>query len=320
MIKPLRILVTGATGFIGRHLLLALKHTPHTCCALTRTPGMKIEGADEYVCIDLKRTKELHRLPADFDVVVHLGDGLSALENMKSSNKSDDIASCAQPTIELAKWALRNKIRDFIYVSSVKAMCGETESVVLTEESSVKPESVYGSAKRYIENALERAFDNKNSRLTILRNPIVHGPGCRSNIRKLLQIADTPWPLPFKRIQSYRSTVSVSNCCDAIKKVIDTPEAPGGTYLIADNEPVSTGDIINVFRRELGRKPRLFQVPGWCWKIARTFPGVKPLAKRITGPLIISDQQFREKFGWIPSQTTHQSLQDMARMYVQGQK
>ncbi len=320
MTEPLRILVTGATGFIGRHLLMALKHTPHTCCALTRTPGMKIEGADEYVCLDLTNSQELVRLPADFDVVVHLGDGLSALENIRSSSRRDDIARFAQPTIELAKWVLKNKVRDFIYVSSVKAMCGETETDILTENSSVKPRSVYGAAKRYTENALERAFDRKNTRLTILRNPIVHGPGCKSNIRKLLQIADTPWPLPLKRIPSYRSTVSVRNCCDAIKKVVDTPDAPGGTYLIADNDPLSTGDIIDVFRRELGRKPRLFQVPGWCWKIAKQFPMVKPIAKRFTGPLVVSDQQFREKFGWIPSQTTYQSLQDMARMYAQGQK
>ena len=145
----------------------------------------------------------------------------------------------------------------------------------------------------------------------MLRNPVIYGPGCNSNFRELLRRADTPWPVPVKKLEVYWSKVSVTNCCDAIRTFIDTPQAPGGTYHIADDGQITTGEIINVLRQELGRKSRVFTVPGWFSRLTGT-----PARKQIEGAA--SNQDFREHFGWFPTQTTQQSLIDMARNYAKG--
>ncbi len=316
----MRTLVTGATGFIGRHLLLTLKHSRHTCCAVTRRPGMKIDGANEYVCLDLFTPNALKKLPTDFDAVVHLADGFSSLNKSNSIKNKQHIVNQSHYTTELAQWALANNIKDFIYVSSDKAGCGETEEDLLTSDGNIKPESGYGAAKRYTEIQLSRIFSGKSTRLIILRHPVIHGPGCNGNIRNLLQIADSAWMRPRKLQDTQNATVSITNCCDAIKTALDTPRAPGGTYLIADDGQISTDEIIDLFRRELGRKMRLIDIPKWVGRFAKSIRGE---SSRKNGRIFTSnnsDHQFRLHFDWLPSQTTQQSLQDTARTYAREGK
>ena len=316
----MRVLITGATGFIGKHLLTILKQSEHVSCAITRRAGTKISGADEYICVDISKKENLKKLPDDFDAVVHLGDGISSFEKQNKSAAYEDFGRAIQPTIDLAEWAIKKKIKHFIYISSVKAMCGEADENILTEASEVRPNSAYGQAKWQAERELNKLCNEQAIRLVILRNPIVHGPDSTSNISHLLKWADSPWPLPLNRKGSYRSTVSVQNFCDAIKTILDRPEKKGGTYLIADDGALSAGDIIDLFRQELGRKKRLFSLPSWIWNMANKFPGIRKISTRVSQPLVINDQQFRNNFSWSPLETTQQSLKQMAKRYNERQK
>ena len=83
---------------------------------------------------------------------------------------------------------------------------------------------------------------------------------------------------------------------------------------------ISTTEIIEIFRQELGRSPRMFTIPRWLWLIANNFPGIKQITKRMSQPLVISDQQFRNIFEWEPLQTTQQSLKDMVQIYLEEEK
>ena len=177
----------------------------------------------------------LTKLETHFDAIVHLADGLSVLEKTKKSLSKKELSEYILPTLNLADWALTNNIKHFIYISSVKAMCSETETNILTETSKLLPNSAYGFAKKQTERELQARFKGQPTRLITLRNPIVHGPGSKNNLQKLLRLSDSPWPLPLKRLQNNRSTISVKNFSDAIKTVLDNPYKSGGTYLVADN-------------------------------------------------------------------------------------
>ncbi len=316
----MRTLVTGATGFIGRHLLRTLKHSDHICCAATRRPGMKIEGANEYVCLDLFAPDAFKRMPVDFDAIVHLADGFSALRKSNLIKDQKDIKDQCEYTINLARWAIKNKVKDFIYVSSDKANCGEHEDDFLGKDGRIKSKSIYGAAKRFTEIQLSKVFSGSSTRLIILRNPVIHGPGCKGNIRNLLHIADSAWIRPGMLRNTHKTTVSITNCCDAIKTALDTRDAPGGIYLIADDGQISTNEIIDLFREELGRKISLIPFPGWFWKLTKSLQVKKVKNRRKKAPLTQKDNRFRKHFGWLPLQTTRQSLLEMARVYVREGK
>ncbi len=316
----MRTLVTGATGFIGRHLFRTLKNSGHICCAATRRPGVKIESANEYVCLDLYSPDAFKRVPTDFDAIVHLADGFSKRCKNGLMKTRDDIENQCSYTMQFAQWAIQNKVKDFIYMSSDKAKCGETEADLIDDAGRIKTKTKYGAAKRYTEIQLSKLFEGSSTRLIILRNPIVYGPGCNSNIRNLLQIADSAWVRPTMLRDTRKTTVSITNCCDAIKTALDTPDAPGGIYLIADDGQISTNEIIDLFRKELGRKISLISFPKWFWKLTKSMQGKKAKIRRQTGIHASRDNRFQKHFGWLPSQTTRQSLQDMVRMYVREGK
>ena len=312
----MRTLITGASGFIGEHLLLSLKNSRHTCCAIINKPGIKLRCADEYVCADLSNPANLGKLPTSFGAIVHLADGLSVFEKITGPIDTRKISKRVNSTLYLAQWAIENNIRHFIYVSSVKAMCNESGEVV-TEDSKIQPNSAFGHAKRHAEEQLTELLSYTNVRLVILRPPALHGPGSKGNIRQLLSWADTPWPIPLKKIDSHQSTISVRNLCDAIKTALDKPHAPGGEYLLADNDALSLSEMIGVLRQALGRKNRIFNIPGWLWSLLQITPGFQ-ISRQLSSQLVISNHKFCENFNWSPMTTTQESLQLMARSYTQN--
>lgn len=321
----MQVLVTGATGFIGSTLVPVLKRQGHTICAVSRNKNAVVSEADKLLVLDLNKSQVVKTLDVltegleGVDAVVHLGDGLAArFERCHAPLADAQLFEQIKASQQLASWVIKTpSVKKMIYVSSLKAMCGEDSEICLTEKYTAQPESNYGRAKRLAEKTLIDLFHNLDKQLIILRNPIVHGPGCSSNINKLLHLADTPLPLPLAGNNGKRSTVGVENFCSAISTVLVNPSNTSGIYLLADDTPLTAGEMVSIFRKALGRPQRLFSLPQSFWQTGLLRKRLKRFVNRLHKPLIISDSAFREQFAWEPVITTDRSLKLMAEAYIE---
>ena len=182
----------------------------------------------------------------------------------------------------LARQASAAGVRRLIYVSSIKAAAARTRRAV-SERDAPAPEDSYGRAKLAAEAAVAGETE-----AVILRPPLVHGPGAKANFAKLMWLADTPLPLPFKGLRNRRSTIALSTLIQAIASVLKRPDGPTGVHHVADQAALSTGAMIAALRKGCGRRNNLFFAPA----LARLAPGV------MTESLEIDDAAFRAAYGY----------------------
>ena len=228
-----RILVTGASGFVGRALVAALAQAGHEVRAATRRPGAAAlpPGVEAVAVPDFRNPVDWAPLLAGVDAVVHLA-GIAHVGLDLDPALYDRVIRDA--TTELAAACAKAGVRRLVFVSSVRAQCGASAPGVLREVDTPRPAEAYGRAKL----AAEVAALAGATPCTVLRPVMVYGPGVAGNLATLMRIADTPWPLPFAAFDNRRSLVSLDNLIAAITFVLGSTATQNETYLVADTEPV----------------------------------------------------------------------------------
>lgn len=307
-------LVTGARGFVGRSLLPQLADKGIQATAITRELHGDENPAAQWIALTIGPKSDWSDALKDVDAVIHLADGLRAYEKPDKANPPD-AAALMQSTITLAQQAESAGVKRFIYVSSIKAAAGETSKRALVEFAIPNPGSQYGEMKLQCEKLLAKSLQQAEIELIIIRNPIVYGPGATNNMARLLSLADTPWPLPFKGHKNARSIISAKNLGHALSTVVAHEGSAEGTYFIHDGNPLSTGEMIGALRDALGRPTRQLKLPRALWQVAAVMPGVKKLARRLSGSLTVSGDKFHEQFSWQPVETSHEGLTAMAKAH-----
>src|SRR5207247_2493968 len=134
-----------------------------------------------------------------------------------------------------------------------RAQSGPSASRILTEADAPRPTDAYGRSKL----AAEMALRSTGMPFTIFRPVVVYGPGVKGNLRFLVRVALSPWPLPLAAFHNRRSMLAVDNLISAVRFALDTPATAGETYVLADDVPISVAELISILRDNLGRKPRL---------------------------------------------------------------
>lgn len=183
-----------------------------------------------------------------------------------------------------------------VFISSVKVH-GEESVAALNESSPTAPRDAYGRSKLAAEEALRRI---SGLGLTILRSPLVYGPGVKANFLALMAAIDHGWPLPLAAVENRRSLVYVGNLVDAILRCAHVH----GTFLISDGPPISTPQLCREIGEALGRRTRLFPFPS----------GLLP--RKLSGSLEVDDSRLRQAIGWQPPFTRRQGLKATADWYL----
>jgi UDP-N-acetyl-alpha-D-quinovosamine dehydrogenase len=310
------VLVTGANGFIGRALCQALaangRDVRRAVRRLDSAPGGAIAVGDIGPDTDWSAALEA------VDCIVHL----AARTHVLRETAPDSLAAYRRTNVagteRLARAAAARGVRRLVYLSSVKVIGERTGERPYTEEDVVRPEDPYGVSKAEAERALAAIAKETGLPITILRPPLVYGPGVKGNFLRLLRLVARGVPLPLGAIDNRRSFIYLGNLVDAIVQVLDAPPAAGKTYLAADGEDLSTPGLVRALASALGVKPRLVPFPLAPLKLAAALAGRRAEFARLADSLQVDSTRIRRELDWRPPYTLAQGLEHTGQWYLKS--
>jgi UDP-glucose 4-epimerase len=300
-----RILVTGASGFVGRALVTELANAGHIVRAAMRQPADVFPRSVEAVAVsDLTRPVEWRPLLKGMETVVHLA-GIAHAGPGIPDESYDRINR--QATVELAHTAKAVGIRHLVFMSSIRAQSGPSSTTIQTEITLPQPTDAYGRSKL----AAEEAVRTSGVPFTILRPVLIYGSNVKGNLARLMQIAQKPWPLPLGLCRNRRSLLSRQNLVEAIHVVLRSPAAQGETYVVSDPIPLTLAEIVAALRAGYGRAPGLLPIPPAFFAMAFRAGGRGEEWDRIGGSLV-ADPGKLLRAGWTPTVETRTGLAALA--------
>ena len=321
--KPL-ILVTGANGFVGRHLCKALLDRGWSVRgAVRRTDGL-IPGVEQVV-VEIDSKTEWGEILSGVSCVIHLA---ARVHDMTNSVEADDYQRInTEATQQLARAAARAGVSRFIFASSVKAVA-EASPVgkSLNEHSIPDPRDAYGKSKLAAEQILAEISSRTGMDWVAFRLPLIYGPEVRANFFRLIQLVDRGIPLPFRGINNKRSLLYAGNLTDAFCKAIIHPTPINSALMISDNDDLSSAELVELIAKGLERKAHLVQIPlpllkllghfgDVVRKINGTFPLTSEALNRLTNSLTVDSSRCREILDWTPPCSAKTGIQKTVNWY-----
>ena len=324
MNSPARtILVTGASGFVGLPLCARLTAAGHTVTAAVRG-----ENADAALLPSVARVVHIGDIDANtdwrtaltgVDMVVHL----AARAHVMRDGASDPLAAYRRVNVAgtecLARAAAAAGVSRLIYMSSIKVNGEATADAPFRESDLPAPLDAYGQSKWEAEQSLSRIAAEAGLGVTVLRPPLIYGPGVKGNVARLLGWIVRGLPLPLASIVNRRSLIYIENLIDAMLAVMLHP-APGRTYLVSDARDLSTPQLIRTLAHGLGRPPRLLAVPPALLRLAGACTGQSDAVGRLVGSLQVDASRISAELGWQPAHDPEQGLILTAQAYSEGIK
>lgn len=313
----MRVLVTGATGFVGQALVQRmLQEGWRVRCAVRTVSDLERLPRDvEAVAVGpIDQETTWTPLLTGVDMVVHL----AARTHM--TREGTDVPLSAYRLINvastehLARAAADAGVKRFIYLSSVKVN-GEGRAEPYTEEDPPAPEEAYGISKWEAEKALHSIAGKTGMEIVIIRPPLVYGPGVKANFLQMMRIIRKGMPLPLASIDNQRSFVYLENLLDAVVSCMVHPKAVNQTYLVSDGEDVSTPQLVRCTAAALGRPARLFPCAPSLLRLSGKLTGRSKAIDRLLGSLTIDSSKIRTELGWAPSYSMEQGLRETAEWF-----
>jgi len=296
-----RILVTGASGFVGRALVTELAGLGYSVRAAMRQPADVFPRNVEVVAVsDLTRPVEWRALLKGIETVVHLA-GIAHAGPEIAEDLYDRVNRLA--TAELAKAAQVSGVRHLVFISSIRAQSGPSSADILRETDAPQPTDAYGRSKLAAEEAVRAA----GVPFTILRPVLIYGPAVKGNLDRLIRLAQKPWPLPLGLCRNRRSLLARQNLLSAIHFVLQQPSARGETYIVADPTPLTLAEIVAALRTGEGRRSGLLPVPPVLIALAANTAGRGDDWQRIGGAMVASPTKLLQA-GWKPMIDTRAGL------------
>jgi nucleoside-diphosphate-sugar epimerase len=305
----MKLLLTGATGFLGSQLATAL----HSKRDLNLTAAVR-----RHIEIPAAHIVEVQGLDANTNwlatltnqqVVIHA----AARAHIMKDEVADPLAEYRRVnvdgTLNLARQAAAAGVKRFIFISSINVNGEQTSPFKpFTADDLVSPNDVTGISKWEAEQGLQQLAAETGMELVIIRPPLVYGPGVKGNFASMIKLVAKGLPLPLGAIHNQRSLVAVDNLVDLIITCIDHPAAANQVFLAGDGQDMSTTELLRGVARAMGKPSRLIPVPASLLMLGATVLGKKAMAQRLLGSLQVDISKARNLLGWEPPVSVDEGL------------
>lgn len=276
----MNVIITGASGFVGQNLTKYLIENEHIVNSLS-----------------LRNNNWINQFDNNADAIIHLAG--KAHDTANKSNDQEYFDVNYYLTVNLFEEFVKSGIKDFFYFSSVKAVADSVDTVV-REEITGNPLTAYGKSKYQAEQYLLGNKLPKGKRLFIIRPCMIHGPGNKGNLNLLYNVVKKGIPWPLASFQNDRSFLSVDNLSFLIKLMLETKDLDSGIYNFADDESISTNDLVTLISETLGKKPKLSAVPSSFIRALVKVGDFLPLPlnserlKKLTESYVVSNEKIKQ--------------------------
>ncbi|MES0043884.1 NAD-dependent epimerase/dehydratase family protein [Mesorhizobium sp. M0091] len=310
----MKVLVTGATGFIGRQVVNQLREAGFGVRMASRHPERLDPVSDAVLLPDFDAPAQAYQaLMRDITHVVHC----AALNNDRKASEADFMAANATLTAQLARAAASRTSGRFIYLSSIRAVAGPGFSGTISEATLPAPQCAYGRSKREGEIKTLEAYASRPSDATALRLPPVYGEGMKGNLRGMMRMGGTNLSLPAAIFSGVRSLMSSEAAARTAVYLLSRPQPLRPAYVACDLPPLPVSAIIGGFRDGLGYSLRLSAVPAGLMRAVLTLLG-KRKAWDAMAATQICDPSLLVSEGWVPQTDTLERLTELAGRYKSG--
>jgi nucleoside-diphosphate-sugar epimerase len=296
----MKVLVTGATGFVGRRLAPALVERGHEVSVTVRRGSASPAGglrAIPWLGAELRDGLDPAAL-VGLDAVVHL----AGLAHVTDSRHAADVAAFEaanlRGSLAVAEAARAAGVPRFIFMSSLHVHGDGSDDRVVTEDSPFRPLTAYASSKLRAEEALVALEARGGPAVTVLRPPLVYGPGVGANFARLMAAVARGLPMPFGGVDNRRSLVYRENLIELIALLVARSDAPSRVYLACDEPPISTEALVRALARHLDRPARLIPVPHRLLLRLRRVPKLGRVVQQLYGSFEASSARARDELGW----------------------
>lgn len=313
-----RILLTGATGFVGRSLLARFVNEEYSVTSAVRTPIADFQAA-QVIVQDLTGQTDWSDALIERDVVIHSAARVHVMDEQSADPLTEFRKVNVDGTLNLARQAAAAGVRRFIFISSIKVNGEETVSgKPYTAFDTPQPQDPYGLSKHEAEEGLKALAAETGMDVVIIRPVLVYGPGVKANFRSMISWMNKSVPLPLGSIRNKRSMVALDNLVDLIVTCIDHPAAANQTFLVSDGEDLSTTELLQRTARALNKPARLLPVPAGLLEFGAGVLGKRAVAQRLCGSLQVDIRHTCETLGWRPPVSVDDALKKTADAFLVG--
>lgn len=309
----MRMLVTGATGFIGTRLCEWLVSEGHSVIGVSRSGAGSVRGVD-YRAADFADPNAIGGCLDSVDCIVHLAGRAHVLNKQGDTAALYRAVNC-DATLGLARMAMAAGVRRFVFISSIGVNGNESADQRFTETSVPSPVAHYARSKLDAEQGLQALVQSGGMELVIIRPPLVYGAQAPGNFRTLLKVVNKGIPSPFGLVRNARSIVSVDNLTRLISLASQHPKAAGHLFLASDGTDVSTSQILSALAQGMQKRQWSIPVPPVLLGALLRLVGKGELYTQLCGSLTVDCSRARELLGYQPDSDTLRSLMEVGRQY-----
>ena len=308
------ILVTGATGFVGRSLVTKLASDGHDTRACVRhDTAVMPDGVQAWQVGDLTGEVDWRPTLGGIEIVVHAAARVHVMDEIAADALSEFRRVNVAGTLNLARQAATAGVQRFVFISSIKVNGEATQpGHPFTADEAPAPQDAYGLSKMEAEQGLREIAAETGMEFVIIRPPLVYGPGVKANFSAMMRWLRRGVPLPLGAIHNQRSLVALDNLVDLVVTCLRHPAAANQTFLVSDGEDVSTTELLRRMGQAINCPARLIPVAASWLEQAAALIGKRNMAQRLCGSLQVDIQKTRQLLGWSPPVTLDQGLKKAA--------
>ena len=306
--QSVKLLITGATGFIGRRL-----------CQAADDKGLRVrmalrrdDGQGGVVVGDLGSDTDWSSALEGVDAIVHLAARVHVMDEEAEDPLAEFRKVNVDGTLNLARQAAEAGVKQFVFISSI-GVNGNQSVRQFTADDPPNPVEPYAVSKLEAEEGLRQVEKETGLEVAVIRPTLVYGPNAPGNFGRLVRLVQKGFPLPLGLVNNKRSLVALDNLVDLILTCVHHPAAAGETFLVSDGEDLSTPELIRKIARAMGKKPRFVPVPLAMLRLGGRIMGKSAEVERLVGSLQVDIGHTCETLGWKPVVSADEAIEKIGR-------